>query len=578
MAKIIIVRGQNRGMTYFVGARKVTIGRDATRTIPIMDGKASRLHAEILCSNDGFQLRDLGALNRTYLNGQEVKESLLEFGDVVTIGETDLLFQSDGYQPAPGELETRAGAQDSEGVATKPEVVLERGQAPVVGGLTIEMPRPDLAPLLRATRPSSVREAGAVKHERRLKVLWQMARTAVVKRDRKALLQEAVALLLPELAPDLAVVFLLEGEPAQPCPLVTHRSGALEPDESARVSSTVLERVRAEGLPLLIEDASRELSAQSSVSLQKIRSVLCVPLKTSEQAYGLFYADLRSELRTFSVEDLSFLATVCAHLSVNLENLELYRQSRLAYERLQQAQTQLIRAEKMSVMGQLSGSIAHELNSPLQAILMASEMLADDFAPGMQPPKPEAARKSLEMVLHAAARCRNLVKNLLHYARSKETSEVGPISLREPIDQAIGMMQYILGKRGVTLQAHYPAKLPLVAANAPEMEQVFVNLIKNSCDALDSSGRVDVTLATENSHVVVDVVDSGSGIPPEVLPRIFEELFTTKPEGQGTGLGLPLVKRIVERCGGSVEVRSVMGEGTTVELRLPIVREESAAA
>lgn len=114
--------------------------------------------------------------------------------------------------------------------------------------------------------------------------------------------------------------------------------------------------------------------------------------------------------------------------------------------------------------------------------------------------------------------------------------------------------------------------MPPIFGCASELEQVFINLIKNAADAIRDRGTVTVELLAAERSLEIAIVDTGSGIRPEDMPHVFEELFTTKPIGEGTGLGLPLCKRIVERQGGTIEVSSRPGEGTSVLLSFPLLR------
>ncbi|MBI3894012.1 MAG: GAF domain-containing protein [Candidatus Wallbacteria bacterium] len=552
MARLIVKRGPNVGVTYDVGERTITIGRDLTRTVPILDGRASRLHAEIVRSSRGWSLRDLGATNKTYVNGTEIVEQQLAYGDVIAIGESEFVFERDSVElPGPPDL----------------TVVVTPENTPS-GGVTIQMPQPGLDEWMEPVKPETNDEAG-VRHARRLRMLWRVSRTAFVKADLATFLEEILTLVMGELPAD-AAVFLIADEDGVLKPAATHRARHVAPEGTLVLTSTVVNRVFTDGNALLAADATRDLGGAASISAQGIRSVICVPLKSPEKTYGVFYIDRRGEEAHFDADDLSFLATVCVHVAVNIENLAMYRTQMESYDRLKLAQDQLLAAEKMSVLGRLAGSVAHELNNPLQCILMCSEILKEDFE-GALPIDRKTSLDKIEMVRSSVQRCSRLVQNLLHYSHKRDSVETAMISLRQPVDEAVKLMSYLVKKRGIVLEASYPDQpLPAVLGNAAELEQVFINLIKNAADAIPGKGRIGVVVTVLPGRLEATVTDSGTGIRPEDLPHIFEDLFTTKPIGEGTGLGLPLCKRIVERHGGGIQVSSRVGDGTMVTLEIPL--------
>ncbi|MBI4868554.1 MAG: FHA domain-containing protein [Candidatus Wallbacteria bacterium] len=560
MARLIVRRGPRAGYSYPVDDKTVTIGRDPARTVPILDGKVSRLHAEIVPTAHGWMVRDLGATNKTYVNGRAVTEALLAFGDAISIGETEFVFEADEMDlPGPPDL-----------------TVVVTAESVPAGGVTLPMPQPGFEDFLPSA-PAAESDELARRQARRLKVLWRVSRTAFVKSDLATFLEEILTLVLGELEADTAV-FLLASEGAKLTPIVTHRARGASAEPAIVLTSTVVNRVFASGDALLVADAAKDLSGAASVRAQRISSVICVPLKSPEKTYGVFYMDRRSGGAWFDHEDLSFLATVCAHVAVNIENLALYQKQREAYERLKLAQEQLLASEKMSVLGRLAGSVAHELNNPLQCILMCSELLKDELRLRGTVVNPATALDQLEMVHHSVARCSRLVQNLLHYSHKGDTAGLVSLPLARPVSEAVKLMTYLVRKRGIEIATDLPPDLPSILGNGSELEQLFINLIKNSADAIPGKGNIAVSASLEPDCIEVRVTDSGGGIPPETLPHIFEELFTTKPIGEGTGLGLPLCKRIVENHGGTIEVESRVGAGTTVTVRFPLTGSASAVA
>lgn len=551
MPRIFVSKGTNQGEFRILTEGRSTIGRDPVRTVPLLDAKASRLHAEILRVSNGWRLRDLGSTNRTYVNGQPVAEHLLCYGDVIGIGDTELIFQAE------------ASAEPSQTV----ELAVETA---VPGGLTIEMPRADVEGLMDRLPAGQAGPSG--RSDRRMRVLWRLSRTAFVKDSLETFLDEVFTLLLGELLADVAVIFLVDDSGSAPRVAVSRTSEALGPRSDLKISSSIVDQVLRDGHPFLVSDTARAAAVSESIRQQRIQSVMCAPLRSPDKNYGAFYVDLRARGVSYQPEDLEFFAAVCAHVAVNVENLMLYHRQLEAFRRLNQAQDQLIASEKMGVLGRLAGAIAHELNNPLQGIMFAATFLSEDLQDSSATLDRGKLLDRVDTVLHSVDRCAQLVRRLLHYSR-RDPSVLVPLDVSGPIEQAIQLMNYLVAKRGVAVQSRYPAEIPKILGNAAELEQVFINLIKNASDAITPPGRIDLTVREADGMLEVAVSDSGVGIEPGDLPHIFEELFTTKPPGEGTGLGLPLCKRIVEKHGGDISVVSRPGEGATFTVYFPVWRE-----
>ena len=228
---------------------------------------------------------------------------------------------------------------------------------------------------------------------------------------------------------------------------------------------------------------------------------------------------------------------------------------------LEEAQKQLVHQERLSVLGQLSGSIAHELRTPLGAIKNAVYLLT------MVLENPDAnACAALDIMAQQTKISEQIIDNLLDFART-----------REPHKQAVKINQIVkhslLGiavPENVIVQ-HELADLPPVSADPDQLEQIFSNLIRNAVQAMPGGGQLVIKTAARGAEwVTIAVIDTGVGIPPENRARLFEPLFTTK--AKGIGLGLALVKMLVEAHGGSIEVQSVVGEGSTFTVVLPVAK------
>jgi two-component system NtrC family sensor kinase len=236
---------------------------------------------------------------------------------------------------------------------------------------------------------------------------------------------------------------------------------------------------------------------------------------------------------------------------------------------LRTAQDQLIRSEKLSSLGKLSASIAHEINNPLAGILTFAKLLVRTLDAGTPD---DATRRTLVKNLHLvereAERCTAIVRNLLDFARERPlaVAEIDPAGV---VDEALQLLANQLGIQNVRVERN-SQPLPRVDGDFGQLRQAIVNVIMNACEAMALGGKltIDMSVVEGGREVELAIGDSGPGIPPEVMAHVFDPFFTTK--AKGTGLGLSVVYGIVERHGGHIDLTSEPGKGTRVAIRLPV--------
>ena len=237
---------------------------------------------------------------------------------------------------------------------------------------------------------------------------------------------------------------------------------------------------------------------------------------------------------------------------------------------LRETQAQLVQSSKLAAVGELAGGIAHELNNPLSAVLTFSILLRERIATL----SPELVRELPEMPQHlgimetAAKRCKQIADNLLFFARPAE-SHVGRTSVEEVVTKALELVAGHLREKRVQVNVQLEPGLTMWASQI-ELEQVLVNLALNAVQLMPEAGQLTLRAAAgPEAMAVIEVCDTGPGIPEEIRGRIFDPFFTTKPRGKGTGLGLSIVYRIIEKHGGRIAVDSTVGRGTTFTISIP---------
>ena len=234
--------------------------------------------------------------------------------------------------------------------------------------------------------------------------------------------------------------------------------------------------------------------------------------------------------------------------------------------------------ERMAAIGMLAAGVAHEINNPL-AFVSSNLCYIDKELRRLKLP-PSELGEMMEAITDAregADRMRDIVQSLRALARGDSIS-THPMDLHEVLENSVHLIWGRLRSKGMLVRDY--GELPQVMGNSVQLSQVFVNLLINAVQALPEQGG-EIRLVTRlhnDSQVLVEVQDTGCGIPAEHLDRIFEPFFTTKPVGEGTGLGLSISHDIIRGLGGELTVSSVVGQGTTFRIRLPVARDEQYLA
>jgi two-component system NtrC family sensor kinase len=228
----------------------------------------------------------------------------------------------------------------------------------------------------------------------------------------------------------------------------------------------------------------------------------------------------------------------------------------------------LIQSEKLSSLGRLAASVAHEINNPLSGILTYSKLMIRTLE---EPPITDSVRagalKQLRLVQRETERCSAIVRNLLDFARERPLT-LADVGVNAILDDALVLVTNQAKLQNITLERDL-ASASQVHGDFGQLRQAFINIIINACDAMARGGTLRIATRDDAAarQVVIEVTDTGTGIAPEHLARVVDPFFTTKEKG--TGLGLSVVYGIVERHGGQLQIQSAVGVGTTVRIQLP---------
>jgi hypothetical protein len=230
----------------------------------------------------------------------------------------------------------------------------------------------------------------------------------------------------------------------------------------------------------------------------------------------------------------------------------------------------LVQADKLSSIGLLAAGVAHEVNTPLAVISTYAQMLAKQVSDDSQ------KSQILDKIAKQTFRASEIVNSLLNFSRTSTTS-FGEVSINRVIQETLSLLDHQLQKSGIQVKTDFDSGLASVHGNAGKLQQVFLNLFLNARDAMPGGGILEVKTWTEDSSAKVEVADTGSGIAPEHLNRIYDPFFTTKAARKGTGLGLSVTYGIIQEHGGSIEVSNRRSGGARFRVDLPLSHRAALA-
>ena len=569
MFKLLIKTGEKKGKSYLIGDKVVLIGRDSSSTITLPDKRVSRRHASISPRGAEFLIEDLGSVNGTMVNNRPVRRQTLKPGDEIRIGSTRLEFAILTHEEDP-----------SEGTKDDSRMVLPTSDRDLAERSTVELTLPPSKLESLIVLPDQAELS--VLHEAylRLAVMYRLINDLVTVTDLGELMDRTAEMVLEIIKADRAMIMLVDEQSGELLPRSARTRQGLTAACDISFSKTISRRVFETGQSILTSDATKDdrFLASKSIVLHSIRSTLCVPIKTKERILGIIHVDTVTKVLGFSKEDLELLAAMGHQIGIAVENAKLVTELKKANVELKDQQAKLIEAEKLALLGKIAGGVAHEINNPIMSVLGFTGMVCKRLQEAV--PAPEKANECiryLNIVQEEAQRCIQIVESISQFYRRKQSS-MAPIRVEKVIEAALSIAMLYMNKGRIEIVTHLSPDLPPVLANKGLLQQVLVNILLNARDAMEKGGVLSVSTGFENPPwVTIRISDTGHGIKPEDIERIFTPLFTTKGEGKGTGLGLSISQDIIKSHNGAIEVESVPGKGTSFIVRLPSANESSSA-
>lgn len=304
------------------------------------------------------------------------------------------------------------------------------------------------------------------------------------------------------------------------------------------------------------------------------------PLKGGEWilAYQQDAADAFADLRHTRM--LAIVIILAGGIAIVLMAILLSRKMVNRIERADQDKEmmneQVVETGKLASVGELAAGIAHEINNPIAIMIEEAGWIEDLFAeePCLADERSTEVKRALKQIETQGVRCKEITHKLLSFARRTDPRLV-EVQINDLVEEILSISEQRSKFSSVKLVRNLAPGLPTLVASPSELQQVFLNLINNSLDAMGpDGGTIEITSRIADGYVVVDVADTGQGIPKATIARMFDPFFTTKPVGKGTGLGLSICYGIIKKLGGKITVNSAVGVGTTMHIHLPIPEED----
>lgn len=288
----------------------------------------------------------------------------------------------------------------------------------------------------------------------------------------------------------------------------------------------------------------------------------------TQAAQEISHGDFNQQIEVKGKDEIGQLTESFNKMSRNLQE-QREKLTALANEQ-RHLHAQLFQQEKMSVIGQLAASIAHELNTPLNTIVLQTQLLEQDLI--KQGFKDEEKLSDLRTLETEAQRCKLIVQNLLDFSRQSQGKK-SLADINRLLTGTLQLMKNDLMLRNIIVNRTPENNLPKILIDKNQMQQVFFNLINNAVDAMPDGGTITLTnrFLLKTNTIEIYLGDTGCGIKKEDLNRVFDPFYTTKDPGKGTGLGLPICKRIIQDHDGTIEIESTLGKGSVFIIRLPVL-------
>jgi len=543
----------DEGKQFDLSGVAVSVGRHSSNAVALHDTQVSRRHLEFRSlAAGGYEVFDLGSGNGTLLNGQPVRAAALRSGDQISLGQSILMYTAGRGGAAGGDELTERVRLLARGAEHDVLSAIVRTVGADAGSQILSQPQVAGSDWLKA------RLAG-------LATMYETAEAVSHILDVDQLLAKVMELVLKSVDADHGC-FMLRGEDGTLAPKAVRYRDGLNRQEELAVSRTIVDHVLKENHGVLVTDAQTDARFRGGASIHRhnIREAICVPMKGRREVLGVLFLDTQSTLKQFVSggkeagkfsEDHLKLASAIAHQAAIAVEESHYHQA-------------LVHAERLAAIGQTIAALSHHIKNIMQGVRFGSDMVRA----AMTGDDKDLLGKGWRLVEKNQGRIDHLILDMLSYSKEREPA-VEPTDLNKLCEDVLDMIRGRAADRGVALDWRAGAGVGAVSCDPDGIHRAVLNIVSNALDAVEDRPHpkvaVQVLLEPDAAWVKVIVLDNGPGIPADKIDDVFKPFVSTKGS-RGTGLGLPVSRKILREHGGDIVVQSVPEKGSKFTLRLPM--------
>ena len=533
-----------------IGNQRTYIGRSQVDGLHIQldDKHLSRRHACILSEDRQFLIEDLGSQNGTYLNNKRIKKALLRNHDRISIGSRTYLFLLQPDKGCEFLSESVCVASDTIDVSLQEidfaDVWAQNADQAARGFLDQTSDEASEAPPLDTLAHT------------RLSLLYQLSEDLRSISDAKDIYEKGIALIMKAMPSAEYALVARRSASDDAFNILAFKLGEQRrsDNDTIPISHTVFDWVLTEKVALVSENLSEDQRFQESesISINDLRSIVCAPINGKNGVMGLLYAQANNLLSPFTKDDAKFVSAVANELALNIDNIHL--------------QKEMLRNERMAAIGLTVSHLAHNIRNLLSANQSAAQLI-DNYIKEKDYRRIEEKWQWLKSSLDGISR---LSCEMLAYAREDEL-HVKPVDINALILANRSLFEAAPSSGSLKVEVTLTDKDTVWPIDEVQLQQALLNLILNAADALQGQedGRILIsTSVTPAGHLMISVKDNGCGIPYDQQRKVLDLFFTTKGN-KGTGLGLPMVQKFVDRSGGQLAFQSDEGKGSVFIMTFP---------
>ena len=554
MASLFVIQGADQGKRFEFKSSPVALGRDNSNAIRLHDTEVSRRHAELRQEEEAYRIVDLGSANGTYVNGQLTDQGLLHSGDRLQLGQTVMLYNDGGSSPrrdltARVDLMSRSNPDDRSAILKS----IPSGEGSRV------LRQPEVAAGWLRERLAS------------LSVMYRTTQAISHILDIDSLLPQILELVFESIGANRGAI-LLKDESGSLVPKAVRWSEPVDSDERMTISRTIVDYVLEQGQGVITTDApaDKRFSPAQSIVDYHIREAICVPIQGRHTTLGVLYADIRSEgglamvmggkdaaRGKFSQDQLTLMVAIGHQAGLAIENTTFYNAK--------------IQAERLAAVGQTIATLSHHIKNILQGIRGGSYLI--DL--GLNEKDESIVRRGWTIVEKNQTKIYNMVMDMLSFSKDREPA-LEPTDLNETVGDVVELMHSRAEELGVQLACKLCNTMPRVMIDPEGIHRAVLNIVTNAIDACEGAQDARVSIVNEwdaqKSAARIRITDNGVGIDESDIGSIFQ-FFASSKGSRGTGLGLPVSRKIIAEHGGTISVSSQPGQGSAFTIELPMTRK-----